>query len=146
MVTVTSSLEYSVSTSGLVFRRASGRAPTFPLSTTPLSEVRRLGKLEPWLVLERLWGDGAIERSGDGDYLLPFDRLVGLAAEDRHELGVPAPIEARVRVNTKGTPGREPFGITVQVDHPKLGALEGVAERLGPAYWVANRSTGPCGP
>ena len=134
---------------GIFYRFTAKNPPLFPLSK---NDSETLSKLLPeggaWAELERLWGDGFLEKQSEDTWLVPYDIYGNYDLEEDSELfeilDLPLPEPLDIEVNSSSHVGADAFRISVEAFHPDHGPLrEEDSTRNGHAFVISEENIVP---
>ena len=111
-----------------------GEPIKLPLNANDPENIRNLETKVPWQRLEELWAEGSLKPVDAATWSLSYEELFLLPEEYFTDLKIPFPSNLNLTVRSAGIPGREGFGLDIEIRHPDKGRLEQVVARIGPFY------------
>lgn len=107
---------------------------SLPLGTRIEHLSRRVESTSALLALDQLWTDGQIEEIEPGRWLLRYEHLLTIDADQAQALGLPRPDDRiTAELDSSGILTRPDFEITVRFRSPETGPLDPARQR-GPLF------------
>ena len=129
---ISTTLEWSLSGTQVVFRFKGNAPPRMPIGSASNETLEGLGPSAPWNGLEALWAEGFVSERGPGEWTCAAESVLDFEPEQRLQLNLPEPAELKSKVRTQGIIGHNDLAVTLDLFHPTIGRLSDVATKIGP--------------